>query len=54
MRLSFTKDPVRLILGIALVVLGLASLIGIGIPFAVPILALLGIIVGGMMLLKKL
>lgn len=54
MRLSFTKDPVRLILGIALVVLGAASLLGIGIPFGNTILALLGIIVGAMMLLKKL
>jgi hypothetical protein len=54
MRLSFTKDPVRLILGIALVVLGLATLIGVSIPFASTLLALLGIIVGGMMLLRKL
>ncbi len=54
MRISFTKDPVRLILGLTLVVLGAASLLGIGIPFGGTILAVLGIIVGGMMLLKKL
>lgn len=54
MRISFTKDPVRLILGIALVVLGAAALLGIGIPFGTSILAVLGIVVGGMMLLKRL
>jgi len=54
MRLSFTKDPVRLILGIALVVLGLVSVFGVGSVFGSAILGALGVVVGGMMLLKKL
>jgi hypothetical protein len=53
MRLSFTKDPVRLILGIALVALGLVLVFGVGNVFGSAVLSALGVVLGGMMLLKK-
>ncbi len=50
--MRFTKDPLRLIIGGVLVVLGVLLLLGVNIPYGGTILAVLGIVVGVLMVVK--
>ena len=52
MKLNFSKDPLRLLLGGILVVLGALSLINISIPYGGTIFTVVGIAVGVLLVLR--
>lgn len=52
MKISFTKSPLRLLLGSILAILGLLSLLGLNLPFMGIIFTVVGLITGVLLLFK--
>ncbi len=53
MKIAFTKNPLRLVLGAILAIIGILSLLGINFPFAGTIFTVVGIIVGILLIFKN-